>query len=65
MTFSLVLFFILAKPQSGLVLQILVPQKGIKPMPPTLEAQSLNHWTAREVQSFLMLKLNNILKSKN
>ena len=40
--------------------EILVPQKGIKPMPPALEAQSLNHWTAREVQSFLMLKLNNI-----
>ena len=29
--------------------QILVPQPGIKPMPPALKAQSLNHWTTREV----------------
>ena len=28
---------------------ILVPQPGIEPMPPEVEAQSLNHWTAREV----------------
>ena len=28
---------------------ILVPQPGIKLMPPALEAQSLNQWTAREV----------------
>ena len=28
---------------------ILVPQPGIEPVPPALEAQSLNHWTAREV----------------
>ena len=28
---------------------ILVPQPGIKPMPPAVEAWSLNHWTAREV----------------
>ena len=28
---------------------ILVPWPGIKPVPPALEAQSLNHWTAREV----------------
>ena len=27
---------------------ILVPQPGIEPMPPPVEAQSLNHWTARE-----------------
>ena len=27
----------------------LVSQPGIKPMPSVLEAQSLNHWTAREV----------------
>ena len=30
---------------------ILVPQPGIKPAPPAVEAQSLNHWTAREVPS--------------
>ena len=28
---------------------ILVPQPGIEPVPPAVEAQSLNHWTAREV----------------
>ena len=28
---------------------ILVPQPGIEPMPLALGAQSLNHWTAREV----------------
>ena len=29
--------------------RILVPQPGIKPVPPALEAWSLNPWTAREV----------------
>ena len=29
--------------------RILVPQAGIKPAPPVLEARRLNHWTAREV----------------
>ena len=29
---------------------ISVPQPGIKPAPPIVEARSLNHWTAREVQ---------------
>ena len=29
---------------------ILVPRPGFKPVPPAVEAQSLNHWTAREVQ---------------
>ena len=28
---------------------ILVPQPGIKPVPPALEAQSVNHWTTRGV----------------
>ena len=32
---------------------ILVPQPGIKPTPPAVEAQSRNHWTAREVPPFL------------
>ena len=27
----------------------LLPEPGIKSMPPAVEAQSLNHWTAREV----------------
>ena len=32
----------------------LVPQLKIEPMPPAVEAQRLNHWTAREVpQEFL------------
>ena len=29
--------------------RILVPRPGVEPMPPALEARSLNHWTAREV----------------
>ena len=33
----------------------LVPQPGIKPMPPALGAWSLNHWTAREVPAFGLL----------
>ena len=28
---------------------ILVPRPGIEPMPPAVEVQSPNHWTAREV----------------
>ena len=28
---------------------ILVSRQGIKPVPPAVEAQSFNHWTAREV----------------
>ena len=28
---------------------VLVPQLGIEPEPPAVEAQSLNHWTTREV----------------
>ena len=34
---------------------ILVPRPGIKPIPPAVEAQSLNHWTAREVPSICHL----------
>ena len=34
-----------------IIYEILVPQRGIKPMPIALEAWSLNHWTTREVQS--------------
>ena len=32
---------------------ILVPRPGIEPVPPALEAWSLNHWTAREVPVLL------------
>ena len=31
---------------------ILVPRPGIEPIPPAVEARSLNHWTAREVLAF-------------
>ena len=34
----------------------LVPQPGIKPMPSAVEAQILNHWTAREVPTALFLR---------
>ena len=30
-------------------LALLIPQPGVKPMPPAVEAWSPNHWTAREV----------------
>ena len=29
--------------------RILVPLRGIKPVSPAVEVQSLNHWTAKEV----------------
>ena len=35
---------------------ILVPRPGIRPIPPALEAQSLNHWTAREIPILTVLK---------
>ena len=36
---------------------ILVPWPGIKPMPPTVESESLNHWIARDVlEIFEVLK---------
>ena len=27
---------------------------GVKPVPPALEVQGLNHWTAREVQLYFI-----------
>ena len=52
--------------------KILVPWPGIEPMPPALEAQSLNHWTAREVLPFFFWSIfseksyyNAFLFSKN
>ena len=33
---------------------VLAPQPGIKPGPPTVEAWSLNQWTAREVPYFII-----------
>ena len=43
--------------------RILVPQPGIEPVPPAVEARSLNHWTAREVPIGLFLQL--ICRFKN
>ena len=37
---------------------ILVPQPGIEPTPPAVEAQSLNHWTTREVPVIQLLKIH-------
>ena len=39
---------------------ILVPQPGIEPMPLALGAQSLNHWTAKEVLNKSKFKKLNI-----
>ena len=36
---------------------ILVPQPGIEPTSPAVEAQSLNHWTTSEVSRFILLNL--------
>ena len=38
---------------------ILVPQPGIKPVTPAVEAQILNHWTTREISqmSFFIIAL--------
>ena len=41
--------FILCFVFGCVVYGILVPKTGIEPMPPAVEAQSLNHWTSREV----------------
>ena len=35
---------------------ILVPHPGVEPISPVLEAQSLNHWTSREVPAVANLK---------
>ena len=32
---------------------ILVPRPGVGPVPPKVEAQRLNHWTAKEVPKYL------------
>ena len=44
---------------------IIVSPTGIKPMRPTLEALSLNHWTARETpHSFILAGLFHCKKQK-
>ena len=56
MNFGKVLFFFFA---TYVACGNLVPQPGIKPMPPAVGAQSLNHWTFREVlvRSFFLCLL--------
>ena len=39
---------------------LLVPQPGIEPVPPAVEAWSLNHWMAREVPVYVFPNLHNI-----
>ena len=41
---------------------ILVPRPGIVPMPPAVEAQSPNHWTAREFPETQYFFLTNLPK---
>ena len=49
-----VLFFFLFWPCCA-ACRILVPRPGIEPMLPAVEAQILNHWTAREVPPLVVL----------
>ena len=56
------LFFFLAVPHSPKGTEQLVPQPGIKPMSPALEAQSLNLWTTKEVStSKLLIEISHVL----
>ena len=41
-----------------MVLGILVPWPGIKPVPSALEAQSLNQWITREVPDFIIIAVD-------
>ena len=43
---------------------ILVPQPGIEPVPPAVEAQSLKHWTTREVPRVSLLNCISYLPYK-
>lgn len=50
-------FFLNFWPHLAAACRILVPCPGIEPLPPALEAQSLKHWTSREVPgSFPLLQ---------
>ena len=42
---------------------ILVPRPGIEPLPPAMEAQTLNHWTTREFPVF-DFKSDHFIQSK-
>ena len=43
----------------------LVPWSGIEPRPPELRAQSLSHWTTREVPCFSILSLWEFLQARS
>ena len=49
-------FIYLASPDLSCSMWDLVPWRGIEPVPPALEAQSLNHWASREVPTNAFLK---------
>ena len=40
---------------------LLVPQPGTEPVPPELEAQSLNHWMAKEVPIMILFNFSKTL----
>ena len=40
--------------------KILVPQPGMEPVPPAVEARSPNHWTTREFPTLLVFNVLNI-----
>ena len=62
MCFKIILFIIIIC--CAVACEILVPQPGIEPLPPAVEAQSPNHWTARELPNEKLLKgwENKVLK---
>ena len=47
-------FFLVFGPRHA-TCRILAPRQGIEHVPPAVEAQNLNHWTAREVPVFAIL----------
>ena len=48
------MFFVFFLPCCG-ARGILVPQSGIEPTPPAVEAWSLNHWTPRKVPRYNLM----------
>ena len=46
-------------PHACMACEILVPGPGIEPIPPAVEAQSPNHWTAREFLGVLICVISN------
>ena len=53
----LLLLLLLFLPHCAAFYGIFVPQTGIKPSPPGVEAQSLKHWSARKVLIFCYYNL--------